>query len=417
MDNKSKGAWIIHHCNKLQSVQNVSRDYEQLILAGKCGTILNGLAGSDELTISKSRVDLIAGAAGISTRLELPSILKELNRQRLIDVQGDEIAILGLSTPETLEHTTTIFEEFEPTEVESASLDIAEQASETPINDKQAIDYVSDTYRIKNSTCKELIDQYGHVGFFDSEDLGTEKILFNGNLFRKDNIRKINGVLSSMSSEEERKTKELLNHLDNRGCISIEEASAIAEDQLISKLSSIGFIDINSIGNETGTHSFVTRPAAFKKYSNSAIEDAFDLAKAFVTSLSFGMIKSSPGRGQITMIQALMRKLINGYWVGPATAIGHDYKILELKGVIQVESTGDGRYNMRLLKKDIGEIAFKVITEGEAATSIISQFPSVSATLYSGPEPNRTIIRKKQGQPLKQGVATLLNDLRTGGIR
>ncbi|MDY6895372.1 MAG: hypothetical protein SVO01_08175 [Thermotogota bacterium] len=178
----------------------------------------------------------------------------------------------------------------------------------------------------------------------------------------------------------------------------------------------IAFIDINTVGNEYGQHSFVTRPTAFKKYSSAAIEDAFDLAKAFVTSLTYGMTQSYSGRGKITMITALMRKLINGYWVGPATAIGKDYKILEMKGVIQVKPDG-GLYSMKLLKKDVGEIAYKVITEGEASSSIVTQLPSVSATSFSGPEVNRTITRKRQTSTVASGVATLLNDLRTGGIK
>lgn len=117
------------------------------------------------------------------------------------------------------------------------------------------------------------------------------------------------------------------------------------------------------------------------------------------------------------MIDALMRKLIGGSWVGPATAIGQDYKVLELKGVIEVRPTGDKRYLMRLLKKDVGELALRVVTEGEASSTSLLDLPSVSATKYYGPEKNRAISRRKQSEPLKKGVAQLLSDLRTGGLR
>ena len=177
----------------------------------------------------------------------------------------------------------------------------------------------------------------------------------------------------------------------------------------------IGFIDENSIGNESGFFSFVTRPAAFSKFTNSAADDAFDLAKAFVTSLTYGMSSSSHGRGKIRMIEALMKKLVNGSEVGPATAIGQDYKVLEMKGVIKVRSAEDGRFFMRLLKKEVGELAFKVITDGEACSSPLSELPEVSATKYEGPEANRSVIRKQQTEPLKRTVRFLLSDLRTGG--
>ena len=80
MDKKTKGAWVIHHCNKLRSVTTTSGEYDQFDFAGKCGLLLSGLAASDEVTIDKGRVNAIAKAAGISTRLELPSILKELEK-------------------------------------------------------------------------------------------------------------------------------------------------------------------------------------------------------------------------------------------------------------------------------------------------------------------------------------------------
>jgi hypothetical protein len=117
------------------------------------------------------------------------------------------------------------------------------------------------------------------------------------------------------------------------------------------------------------------------------------------------------------MIKALMRKLIDGQWVGSATAIGHDYKVLEMKGVVQVRPADSGRFDMRLLKKDVGKLALEVITEGEASTHSLLRLPSASATMYHRPEDNRVIIRKKQSQPLKKGIASLLDDLRTGGLR
>ncbi len=72
---------------------------------------------------------------------------------------------------------------------------------------------------------------------------------------------------------------------------------------------------------------------------------------------------------------------------------------------------------MRLLKREVGELALAVITEGEVSTASLLELPSVSATRYQGPETNRSVLRKKQAEPLKKGVANMLRDIRTGGIR
>lgn len=417
MEEKTKGAWVIHHCNKISTVTTTSGEYDQIDFAGKCGMLLSGLAATDQVSLGMDRVRALARAAGITSRLELPSILEELERQKLIDQSSNSISVLGLTTGETLKHTATIYEEAEPTRAERAAINIAELASERPTNAREALEIVSDSLYIPTTESKDLMAQFTDIGFVDSEDLSGDLILFNGNLFRKDEIKKINGVLSSLSSAEDSKVRELFGNLDAAGCISREKVATIVGQDLLKKLASIAFLDINTIGNEQGTFSFVTRPAAFKKFSSALIDDAFDLAKAFVTSLTFGMTQSRHSRGRIKMIEALMRKLIAGHWVGPATAIGQDYKVLELKGVIKVRSATGGMFYMRLLKRDVGEIAFKVISEGEASSSMMAQFPPVSATRYSGPERNRSVIRKKQSVTLKRGIASLLNDLRTGEIR
>jgi hypothetical protein len=224
-------------------------------------------------------------------------------------------------------------------------------------------------------------------------------------------------ILESLNRTDQQHVIELTEKLKISGCLPKSEAIAILGVQLYSKMGSIGFIDENSIGNEAGTYSFITRPAAFSKFTNSLADDAFDLAKAFVTSLTYGMTTSPHGRGRIRMIEALMKKLLEGGYVGPATAIGHDYNVLEMRGVVEVRPSGDGRFYMRLLKREVGQLALMVITEGEAGGNSLLELPGVSAIRYNGPEINRSVIRKNQTGPMKKSVAHLLSSLRTGGIR
>jgi hypothetical protein len=417
MDKKIKGAWIINHSQKLRGVVRPPGEYELIDFAGKCGLLLNALAGTQEINVDSTRLLTLAKANGISSRLELPPILDELQKQRLIDRTATGVAVLGLTTRETLEHTATVFEAAGPQENEIAALELAEKTSDLPMLRDTAAEYVSDTLHIASKETSEIIDQCEEIGFVDTETVGETRLLFNGNLFRHEEATKIKNVLSSLSSSDERQVASFSEKLQKNGCILKSEAVTFLGDALYSKLHAIGFIDENTIGNERGMFTFVTKPSAFSKFTDSIADDAFDLAKALVTSLTYGMTTSPAGRGRITMIDALMRKLINGYWVGPATAIGQDYKVLELRGVIEVRPTPDGLFLMRLLKKDVGELALRVITEGEASSTSLLNLPSVSATRYDGPEKNRVISRKKQSAPLKKGVARLLDDLRTGGLR
>jgi len=185
METKTKGAWVIHHYNKISTVTATAGEYDQIDFAGKCGMLLNGLAATDEVTLGMKRVRALAKAAGISTRLELPSVLSELEQQRLIDQGSNSIAVLGLTTAETLKHTATIYEETGPTKAERAAIDLAELASERPTLTKEALEIISDSLHVTTKESKNLVFQFSDIGFLDSENLGDEKILFNGNLFRK----------------------------------------------------------------------------------------------------------------------------------------------------------------------------------------------------------------------------------------
>lgn len=416
MDNKTQGAWIIHHTRKLQSV--TSQDFDQLAFAGKCGLILSGIAASFQTTMPRSRVEALSKANGISPRLELPVVLDELERQRLIQQGTDAVEVLGLSTHSVLDNTSLIFREGSPAPEEQAVIDISEIVSESPIEENELIQYTGDAFKLQKSDAKDLMAKGEGIGFFDAENNNCgERLVFNGNLFRTDTINKISAVMKTMNQAEIQKLHELNDILIKQGCITLMQAHKVISEALFSKLQSIGLYDVNKIGNEHGSHYFVTRPAAFSKFTSSIADDAFDLAKAFVSALTYGMTSSPAGRGRIQMVSALMNKLVSGAWIGPATAIGHDYQALELRGVVEVKQSTGSMYIMRLLKPEVGRLALAVIEEGEVATEAISQLPSAVVSYYAEPESNRAIIRKNITEPLKKGVGNLLTELRTGGLK
>lgn len=416
MDNKTQGAWIIHHTRKLQSV--TSQDFDQLAFAGKCGLMLSGIAASFQTTMPKSRVEALAKANGISRRSELPAVLAELERQKLIQQGVDAVEVLGLSTHSVLNHTSVIFQEGSPAPEEQAAIDISETVSASPVSENELVKFAGDTFKLKALDAKDLLAKGEGIGFFDAEiNSGGERLVFNGNLFRTDNIHQINAVMSTLSVSDIEKFRELNDLLAKQGCISLIQAHTVITKPLFDKLQSIGLYDVSKIGNEYGSHYFVTRAAAFSKFTSTIADDAFDLAKAFVSALTYGMTSSPSGRGRITMITALMRKLIAGDWLNPNTAAGHDYQALEMRGVVEVKPCSGSMCTMRLLKPEVGRLALAVIQDGEATTEVITQLPSGAISHYAEPELNRSITRKNISAPLKTGVGNLLTELRTGGLK
>lgn len=148
------------------------------------------------------------------------------------------------------------------------------------------------------------------------------------------------------------------------------------------------------------------------------VDDAFDLAKAFVSSVTYGMTKSSYVRGQIQMVDALLSALVRGESVGPVAAIAEDYKLLELKGVVEVkQGTKKGRTGpmLRLLKKEVGELALQAIRQGDVSEHSLSSLPTAAVTTFSGPEHNREKIRRTQTMISPKATNDMLSILRKGG--
>lgn len=230
MDKRSQGAWIIHHTDKLQDVKNATNDYETVNFAGKCGLLLSSLAGSEEQSISKAKLEVLVKATNISLKTELPTILQELEKQKLITSSESEVSILGLTMATTLEHTATIFYDSSPDNHEIAAIDLSEKVSELPLDDKTAKEYISDTYKLDNTKTNEFLSASEQIGFIDAASIdSSRKIIFNGNLFRRNEVNKINAVCSNLSESEVRKIQELDEILKNQGCVPVESAHRILE--------------------------------------------------------------------------------------------------------------------------------------------------------------------------------------------
>ena len=416
MEKKTKGAWLLHHSRKIQSTTN--QDFDAIAFAGKCGTLLSAISAEHQSQITLKKLDALARANQISPKTEAPAILAELERQKLVLRSASGIEVLGLTGKAVLEHTSTIFEEAEHQVYEDAVIDLSEMVSESPITDNVAGEMLSDTYKLSAKEVHNTLQLGGTIGFFDSENISSkEKLIFNGNLFRRDEAKKVHAVLSSLKPNESRLLVELNEKLQASGCLPLSTVTHILGEDMFSRLHSIGMFDVSVVGNEGGKSYFVTRPAAFSKFTNSIADDALDLAKALVASLTYGMTISSYYRGRIQMVSALMNKLIAGGMVGPATAIGNDYQALEYKGVVKVTPSTGGLFTMTLLKPEVGRLALAVIQDGDITSENITQLPGAEVTEYISPEVTREVRRKDSTESVKLNARNLLNEIRTGGLR
>lgn len=390
-------------------------EYSALDEAGKAAELLMRLGASAESNLTTDEVSAIARAANLNARTELPHYLNLLKQRRLIDTSNSEVQVLGVNARSVLRHASDIFEDANPSNSEIAAIELGEVASRAPILRSDAAQYFGDTYKMKSADASEFIRRAGEIGFVDQEgDDPSNVLLFNGNLFKRDSVGKAAKVLSSLGSAEQAKLVELNGLLSSSGCMLASRCENILGNQLFEKLKAAGVLEVNTVANEQGDHAFVTLPGAFHKFVNPLIDDSFDMAKALVSALAYGLHLRPSSQGRIVSVDWILGALIAGRTIGPATAIANDYRILEQNRVVQLIPAHSGMYRMKLLKREVGELALQVLKRGDANAETIQTPPSAPITGYVGPERTREQARKHQSKPSRQQTHDILSALRGG---
>lgn len=416
---ENTGAWVIHHGKKLVLDSNGPAEYPAIDQAAKAATLLAKLGETTDATVPKETVRAIAIASGLNPHYELNGLLDVLQTKRLVDISGNEIAVLGVTTRGALTHAADLFEEADPNKYELAAVDLGDSVSIEPMRRKDVAEEIGDKHKLKSVEVSEFLNRAEQIGFVDTEGDGDDRLLFNGNLFKRDSIQKTARVLASLNTSEETKVQTVRELLEKKGCVRFDEIEKILGTQLFEKLRAAGLYDINIVGNEMGEHIYVTAPAAFHKFVNPMVDDVFDMAKALVSALTYGITARSSAKGRITLPTVLITKLINGHEVGPATAIGADYRVLELNRVVALRSDTryPDRFHMRLLKREVGLLALQVLTTGDASAESLQVLPGAPMATYTGPEAARVAVRRKQTQMSKRRTQDVLDAVRGGGFR
>ncbi len=261
-----------------------------------------------------------------------------------------------MTTRSSLGQAADLYHEAGPTHYERASITLAEIASVAPVRRSDVFEQIGDEHTLSQAQVGDFLDRAESIGFVDREGNSEDPLLFNGNLFRRDSVTKTQKVLAALTESEQRLVVEIGEQLSESGCLTSADVDRVLSKPLFEKLVAAGVYDLNQVTNEQGSHAYVTVPSAFHKFVDPMVDDCFDMAKSLVAALTYGMKSRSAYKGRIIMLPALLGKLISGSEIGPATAIGQDYRVLEVNRVVKLRPArrNPGRFYMKLLKKEVG---------------------------------------------------------------
>ena len=420
MEERNEGAWLLSHAKKLDGATGVHR-FEKIHYAGRIGRLLNILrretSGKFTVSVSSEIVTSLCQLNNIDlpTRREGLRVLQDLG---LVDVsQSGGVDVLGATTETVLKSTSQIFQSLNPTGGETGIVEVSEKISASPQAEELIIEQISDEQRLTKKDAANLIAVANDASLIDREEYKGSKILFSQNVFRSANkARKIYLLLQSRSTLEQNLINEAVEKVRAKGAVHEEEVKKILGVDLLRTLISLGFFDRMEVNNEAEAAGYLACPDAFQRFGSSFQEDPVDDAKALLASLTYGMSRSSYARGQITLPTKLLNKLVEGGEVGddrPVRAIGEDYREVERRGVIQVIPHGRDRFSMKLLKRDVGELA-RAIIKGQSAAEEALLMSFKPANQFTSPEENRIKVRKNKTVSDQKFVNDALDAIRSG---
>ena len=221
---ETTGAWVIHHGRKIALDASGPADFPALDEAAKAATFLTRLGQSNEVTIRRQEVEAIAKDLRLNPRYELTGILNVLQNKRLIDQSEGHISVLGVTTRGALGHAADLYFDAGPSKYEMASVTLAELASNAPVRRSDIGERIGDEHKLAKHDLVDFLDRSEEIGFVDREGEGEDRLLFNGNLFRRESAAKTQHVLSSLTDAERHSVKELASRLSKTGCLPLIDA-------------------------------------------------------------------------------------------------------------------------------------------------------------------------------------------------
>lgn len=191
---------------------------------------------------------------------------------------------------------------------------------------------------------------------------------------------------------------------------------------IISMMEGVGLLDGITVNSDFGKAVFYTTPQLIGPGIGSwkISTDVFNHAKLLLSSLRYGEYKSVSSRGAIytsSKMMNIVNKLLRGEWVGPCTAIGEDYKLLELDGVISVQPYNE-MYKMKLRQFEVGRLVKQMLEYNMVVNDSVNEIDVFNnlPTGYIAPEERRKVIQADRTVPVKNIQEKFIASIRTGGI-
>lgn len=399
--------------------------FEATEQSGKAGMLLARLAADHQEILPHAKVKVFARESGI-TAGELKPTLDNLKSQGKVDYSADasgniaEVEVYSFSTKDAIETTADLYEGLGPSKHEQAGLVTLAETFQLPRYRPELMQKVTKAGFTERIAAETLAMQES-LQLLRTDKEESEHLFYNEYAFASD-PKKVARALRSLPGGERDAIQEIQQKIEGTPGYLLDGLNKKYPAHLVSMMEGIGLIDAVTVHSDFGEATFATVPQLYGPSIGSSVlsADVFHKAKVLLSCLRFGELKSVYSRGKIDTNEKMMNivnKLNRGEWMGPCTAIGQDYQLLEKDGVIETRAARSGMYYMHLRQREVGLIVRQMLQMKRVIPEIdveLQQLLNKQPTSYTIPEHRRARIHTNQVRGVRSVREKILQSLRTG---
>jgi hypothetical protein len=373
----SRGMTIVSVSKSLEPFQvdqNIMCYFGATLLAGRAGRFLAGLRKHKRL--SQKRFEALAANAHVD-RVNLKThIVPWLQKSGFIEVgasPNDPVTCTVVDHEAVFTAIERLYEQLGPTPEELTVLGMVEAAAKFPSLEAEIAAGLPGTAESTIKTALGLARSYNIVKVLSGNGI-REPVVYSP-LIWGDNIGKAGRALSHFNPTKRAVLLQLVEMV--RKYQGMPKASAVrwcisqGEPQLVDEALGLGLLDATDVTTSGGQHQyFLTTPHLYGEIAVSQGRDVCDRIKLFLDSIRHGQHFGAWHTGKISDPVVLLSRLLDNREIGPCTAIGTDYVLVEQAGIVRVKRSEykRGQYVMQLTQDDtvqmVRDILANTVTTG-----------------------------------------------------
>lgn len=310
-------------------------------------------------------------------QLQVADVFKRLESLGAVDVHWKtnsdppvvfRISALVTTKAAVLASAAKLFEQLGPSGRARAALEVLDATVHVPVPEDKLTAYIVNKGYSSEVVSGAIADLIGiELLSRTSETESGSQLIYNPHVFQK-NASDAYKALSALNSKDREHALKLLEHVRTQPGVPFPTS---VDNHIVALLAKTGMIDISGLQLKSGItpKEFPTAPDIWGVFSHSQdgalSKDLIDDSKLLLNSLRYGEIYSPPGKGRINDPVVLVDALIRKGQVGPATAIGDDYPLPLVRGIVNITESRlyPGRFYMELRKKDVAEAVSDVLSQ------------------------------------------------------